>query len=144
MHYQSLSSTLSVAPQIQPQDLEAIASAGFKTVINNRPDGESLDQPTAADMAAHAKSLGLSYHHQPVIGGQISDQDIDDFTRLLSEAEKPVFAYCRTGTRCTVLWALSEVGQRSPESVIHRAAEAGYDLNGLLPRLLSRWQDTHG
>jgi sulfide:quinone oxidoreductase len=115
MHYPKLSSILTVAPQIRPEDLDAIAAAGYKTVINNRPDGEAMDQPTAAAMA-----------------------------ELIEQAQKPVFAYCRTGTRCTVLWALSEAGKLAPETIVNRAAEAGYDLNGLLPRLISRWQDQHG
>ncbi|MCK5873369.1 MAG: TIGR01244 family phosphatase [Alcanivoracaceae bacterium] len=144
MHYPKLSSTLTVAPQIRPDDLEAIAAAGYKTVINNRPDGEEMGQPRAATMAAKAASLGMQYFHQPVVGGAISDQDIEDFEQLVANAEKPVFAYCRTGTRCTVLWALSEAGKQSPEMLVNRAAEAGYDLNGLLPRLISRWQDQHG
>lgn len=144
MHYPKLSSTLTVAPQIRPEDLPAIAAAGYRTVINNRPDGESPDQPSAAQMAEKARELGLQYHHQPVVGGAISDQDIDDFARLIDGADKPVFAYCRTGTRCTVLWALSEAGRLAPETLINRAAEAGYDLHGLLPRLISRWQDQHG
>ncbi|MFN3712616.1 MAG: TIGR01244 family sulfur transferase [Alcanivoracaceae bacterium] len=144
MHYPKLSSILTVAPQIRPEDLDAIAAAGYKTVINNRPDGEAMDQPTAAAMAERAAALGLEYHHQPVVGGSINDSDIDQFSQLIEQAQKPVFAYCRTGTRCTVLWALSEAGKLAPETIVNRAAEAGYDLNGLLPRLISRWQDQHG
>ncbi len=144
MDYPKLSSTLTVAPQIRPDDLEAIAAAGYKTVINNRPDGEDIGQPSAELMATKAASLGLQYFHQPVVGGAISDNDIEEFERLMEHAEKPVFAYCRTGTRCTVLWALTEAGKQSPEMIVNRAAEAGYDLNGLLPRLISRWQDQHG
>jgi sulfide:quinone oxidoreductase len=144
MAYPKLSSTLSVAAQIQPDDLQALAKAGFKTIINNRPDGEEMNQPSAAVMAEQAKALGLDYFHQPVVGGMIGDADIEDFSRLLDNAAQPVLAYCRTGTRCTVLWALSEAGKQAPESIVNRAAEAGYDLNGLLPQLISRWQDQHG
>lgn len=140
----SLSSALTVSPQIQPQDLAAIAAAGFRTVISNRPDGESADQPAAEVLAEQARALGLAWHHQPVVGGAISDDDIDTFGQLLADADKPVFAFCRTGTRCTVLWALSQAGEQAPETLVSRAAEAGYDLNGLLPRLISRWQDQHG
>jgi len=144
MAYPKLSSTLSVATQLQPDDLPALAKAGFKTIINNRPDGEEMNQPSAALMAAKAEALGLAYFHQPVVGGMIGDNEIEEFTRLLDNAAQPVLAYCRTGTRCTVLWALSEAGKQAPETLINRAAEAGYDLNGLLPQLISRWQDQHG
>ena len=139
-----LSSNLSVSPQVQPEDLQAIAEAGFRTVICNRPDGESADQPDTDTLAEQARALGLAWHHQPVVGGAISDEDIDIFGTLLAEADKPVFAFCRTGTRCTVLWALSQAGEQAPETLVSRAAEAGYDINGLLPRLMSRQQDQHG
>lgn len=144
MEYPQLSSTLTVGPQIRPEDLQAIAAAGYKTVINNRPDGEAMDQPQAQLMAEQANALGMDYFHQPVVGGMIGDKEIEQFSRLIEDAKKPVFAYCRTGTRCTVLWALSEAGKQAPESIVNRAAEAGYDINGLLPQLISRWQDQHG
>lgn len=144
MSFPQLSSTLSVATQLQPGDLKTLAEAGIKTIINNRPDGEEMNQPSAAVMAEQAKALGLAYLHQPVVGGMIGDGDIEEFTRLLDNAAQPVLAYCRTGTRCTVLWALSQAGKQAPETIINRAAEAGYDINGLLPQLISRWQDQHG
>ena len=138
-----LSSKLSVSPQLSLTDLAAAKAAGFKTLINNRPDADTADQPGSAQLAAEAANQGLSYHHLPVVGGAITDTQVDAFRTLLTEAEGPILAFCRSGTRCTVLWALSQVGERSPETLVHQAAQAGYDLNGLLPELLHRWSDHH-
>ena len=99
---------LSVIGQVQPADMASVASSGFLTVINNRPDNEGEGQPSNADIAAAAQALGLQYHYLPVIAGQISDQNVSDFVQLLAQVKGPVLAFCRTGTRSTSLWALSE------------------------------------
>lgn len=136
--FKTLTEQLSVAAQLNADDLAAAKAAGFRTIINNRPDGESDDQPSSAEMARLANALGLSYHHQPVISGQISDDNIDEFGRLYTAAEKPVLAFCRTGTRCTFLWALSQAPQQALQTLSDQAAGAGYDLSGLMPRLQQR------
>ncbi len=136
--FKTLTDTLSVAAQITPDDLAAARQAGFRTVINNRPDGESDDQPGSTELAHLAEQLGLHYHHQPVISGQITDANIEEFGRLYDAAEKPVLAFCRTGTRCTFLWALSQAATQPLEALASRAADAGYDLSGLMPRLQQR------
>ncbi len=129
---------LSVIGQIQPSDMASVASSGFVTVINNRPDQEGDDQPTSAELAAAAQASGLQYHHLPVVAGQISDQDISDFAQLLAQVKGPVLAFCRTGTRSSSLWALSEAHHLEPSAILTAAQSAGYDLSGLLPRLQQR------
>lgn len=136
--FKKLTDTLSVAAQLNSEDLSAAKAAGFKTIINNRPDNESDDQPSSAHMAKIAADLGIAYHHQPVIAGQISDQDVDDFTALLMNEVGPVLAFCRTGTRCTCLWALSQAPSEDIEAISQRAATAGYDISGLNTRLRQR------
>jgi len=126
---------ISVAPQILASDIPAIAEAGFKTVICNRPDGESEDQQVFADIEAAAQAVGLVIINQPVDGRNVTDKDGAQFGRLLDEATKPVLAYCRTGTRCTVLWCLSRSGKLSVEDILGKAAAAGYDMSGLAGRL---------
>ncbi len=71
---------------------------------------------------------GLNFVHQPVIGGQISQNDIDQFSDYYDESEKPIFAYCRTGTRSSMLWALSESGKRSKDEILTLTSAAGYNL----------------
>lgn len=132
---------LSVIGQIQPTDMAAVAASGFLTVINNRPDGEGEDQPTSAEMAAAARASGLQYHYLPVIAGQISDDNVSDFAQLLTQVKGPVLAFCRTGTRSSSLWALSEAHRLDSTAILATAKTVGYDLTGLVPRLQQRWAE---
>ena len=79
------------APQISPSDLPEIAAMGFKTVINNRPDGEGgSEQPTSAEMEAAARAAGLNYEYLPVISGQITEPQARKFAELLATRPGPV------------------------------------------------------
>ncbi len=122
----------SVAPQLAPQELEAAAAQGFKLVINNRPDGEAPDQPTAAVMEAAAKAAGLAYVHIPVSGMARPDQ-IEAMQAAIGQADGPVLAYCRSGTRSITTWALGQAasGARPRTEIVELAREAGYDLSPL-------------
>ncbi|MBK6288176.1 MAG: TIGR01244 family phosphatase [Gammaproteobacteria bacterium] len=135
MDTRKLSDALSVAPQLTGNDLAEVARLGFRTVINNRPDGESQGQPSAAELAAIAKQHGLAYHHQPVISGAMTEHDVIAFRQLLASAAQPVLAFCRSGTRCTTLWAFASAGELAADDIIGAAARAGYDLSGLRDRL---------
>lgn len=135
MPIKRLTDTLSVAPQISEGDLAALAAQGFRSVINNRPDGEAGDQPASAVLAAAAASAGLVYRDIPVISGQLQDAQVAAFGKALAELPAPVLAFCRTGTRSTTLWALDAVRARPVADVVHAAAQAGYDLDALRPRL---------
>jgi sulfide:quinone oxidoreductase len=135
MQSAKLTPHVSVSPQITENDLEEIARAGFKAVINNRPDGEAPDQPKSAVLEASAKRLGLAYRHIPVVPGQISDDQVDAFKDAVTSAGGPTLAFCRTGTRSTTLWALASARHLDPDAVLSKAAAAGYDLQALRPRL---------
>ena len=134
MPIKRLTDTLSVAPQISEGDLAALAAQGFRSVINNRPDGEAGDQPASAVLAAAAARAGLAYRDIPVISGQL-DAQVAAFGKALAELPAPVLAFCRTGTRSTTLWALDAVLAQPVADVVQTAAEAGYDLAALRPRL---------
>jgi uncharacterized protein (TIGR01244 family) len=96
------------APQISPQDMAAIAAHGFHTVINNRPDGEGgSEQPSSAAMAQAAQAAGLAYHYLPVISGQITHAQVQQFAALLKAAPGPVLAFCRSGVRSTNIWSMA-------------------------------------
>ncbi len=100
-----LSETFAVAPQLSPQDMQAVADAGYKSVIINRPDLEGgPDQPSSADVIAAARAAGLAVEYQPVVSGSMTPDDVARFAVLLKELPTPVLAYCRTGTRCTHLF----------------------------------------
>lgn len=140
MKIAKLTPFLSVSPQIAETDFGALAAQGFRAVINNRPDGEAEDQPASAQLAAAARRVGLAYRHVPVVSGSITDDDVAAFAQALDEVKAPVLAFCRTGTRSTMLWALAEARHLDPEAILATAAEAGYDLGALRPRLDGRWQ----
>jgi uncharacterized protein (TIGR01244 family) len=98
--YQRLSEAIAVAPQLGPEAMAEAAAAGFKSVINNRPDYEGgPDQPTSASVAAAALAAGLQYVWQPVAPSMQSADDIARFAELVATLPRPILAFCRTGTR---------------------------------------------
>lgn len=109
MDLRQLTPDLAVSPQIRPEDVPKLAEAGFKVLINNRPDDEvdaSLDHQT---MAGAAEAAGLRYHYLPFQPGHITPELIAGFAEATA-GPAPTLAYCRSGNRCTVLWALLRPG----------------------------------
>ncbi|NYT43737.1 TIGR01244 family phosphatase [Alcaligenaceae bacterium] len=103
--FNALTDNFAVAPQLSPQDMQAVADAGFKSVIINRPDLEGgPDQPSSTDVMAAAQDAGLQAVYQPVVSGAMTQEDVQRFSELLQTLPQPVLAYCRTGTRCTHLF----------------------------------------
>lgn len=144
MPIKRLTDMLSVAPQIHEVDLATLAAQGFRSVINNRPDGEADDQPADAMLADAAARAGLAYRAIPVVSGQLQDAQVKAFSRALAELPTPVLAFCRTGTRSTTLWALDAARTRAPDEVLQAAADAGYDLDALRPRLQAAYASGAG
>ena len=130
----TLAGGVSVAAQICPEDLETLA-ARFRTILNNRPDGEEAGQPSSAEIEAEARRVGLQYAFVPITPGQLNEQAINGFSEVISNAPTPILAFCRTGTRSAALWAITQAGVRDPKEILKIAAGAGYDLSGLRPRL---------
>jgi uncharacterized protein (TIGR01244 family) len=106
MEYREISEDYSVSGQIQPEDVAAIKAAGFKSVICNRPDDEQPGQPSADTLKAAVEAAGLDFRYIPVISGQITAENVEDQAEALGELDGPVFAYCRSGARCTNLYGL--------------------------------------
>lgn len=101
----ALTDNFAVAPQLAPEDMQAVADAGFKSVIINRPDLEGgPDQPMSAEVMAAARVAGLEVAYQPVVSGAMTPDDVVKFSELVNNLPAPVLAYCRTGTRCTHLF----------------------------------------
>lgn len=121
-----------VSDQINAQDISVLKQHGFKTIFCNRPNSEEMNQPTAEELQKVADGLGIKFIHQPVIGNAILQKDVDDFKNYYENAEKPIFAYCRTGTRSTMLWALSESNKRASSEILNLTSAAGYDLSHLI------------
>lgn len=117
-----------VASQIAPEDLAELKVRGYALVINNRPDGEEPGQPSSAQIAAAAQAAGLDYRAIPVAGGFPPEQ-IRQMADAIADATGDVFAFCRTGTRSTLLWSLAQASRGcDPEQLAAAAAAAGYDI----------------
>ena len=124
--------TFSVAPQIHPETLADLARQGFRLVINNRPDQESADQPPSTVLAIAARDAGLEYRHIPVRGAP-GAREVEAFAAAVSGADGPVLAFCRSGTRSIVTWALGErAAGRTTDELVRLGREAGYDLSAML------------
>lgn len=110
-----LSETVTVAPQISASDVEAIRAQGFTAIMCNRPDGEQEGQPTWKEIEAAAHKAGLKAFHVPMDGRNPTDEALVGFARAVSEANGPIFAYCRTGTRSEILWEATRTLAKAAE-----------------------------
>jgi uncharacterized protein (TIGR01244 family) len=126
---------VSVSGQIHPEDVAALKAAGFVAIVNNRPDGESPDQPEGAAIAAAASAAGLDYHFIPLGRDGVKPDMVEKTRAVLEGSSGPVFCFCRSGTRSTTLWALSQAGEMDAGDIIAQAAGAGYDLSHLAGHL---------
>lgn len=122
--------TFSVAPQLNAEDFPAIQAAGFRTVICNRPDGETPDQMSAGEAEARALAAGLVFRSIPFSGPPGPDQ-VEATAKVLKDLPGPVLAYCRTGTRSITVWAHAQArsGAPSADEIVELARGAGYDLS---------------
>jgi uncharacterized protein (TIGR01244 family) len=103
-----LNDEISTAPQLAPEHMAAVAAAGYRSVINNRPDFEGgAEQPTSAAMEAAALAAGLEYAHLPVQGSFQTPEQAQAMAELMARLPKPVMAFCRSGARSTKLYMLS-------------------------------------
>lgn len=126
---------VSVAGQITAADVPALKGAGFTTIINNRPDAEAPGQPAGGEIEAAAMAAGLAYHHIPLGREGVSADMVEKTRAALDQSGGAVLAYCRSGTRSTTLWALSQAGRAPAAQIISAAANAGYDISHLAGHL---------
>jgi uncharacterized protein (TIGR01244 family) len=130
-----------VAGALDRADLEALARAGVRTIVNNRPDGEDAGQLDAAEARAVAEGLGIEYHHIPITAQSLSRADIDAFAAVLRAAPAPIVAHCRSGTRSALLWGLTRLRDGAdPRALIAAAARGGLDI-AALPAIAARLRE---
>lgn len=128
--FRKLTENVLVSPQLALADVAAAAALGVAMIINNRPDGEDPDAPQSADIAAAAAAAGLNYVEIPVGHAGFSEPQVDAMIAALEQAEGPILAYCRSGTRSTLLWALAQAKQgENPDAIARAAMQAGYDIS---------------
>ena len=128
MDPRKIDENITVSSQIRPDDVAELARAGFRAIICNRPDGEDEGQPAAQDIRTAAEAAGLAFHHIPTVSGQFPEEAVAAFRAARQSAGGPVFAYCRSGTRCATLDALANPDGKPAEEIIADARAAGYDL----------------
>jgi len=124
-----ITSEFSVSAQILLEDLPTIVKLGYKSIINNRPDGEELTQPTHLQFQEKCLELGIDYQYLPVISGQVTTQNSLEMSAMINKLEKPILAFCRTGTRSCLLWLGTAQDKRTLEDGIERVSTQGYGIN---------------
>jgi uncharacterized protein (TIGR01244 family) len=133
-HFRQIVEGVYASPQIGLDDVELAKAMGVSLIINNRPELESPDQTPGADIEAAAHAAGIAYVAIPVTHAGFSDTQVTAMVKALDGATGPVLAYCRSGTRSTLLWALAEASKGAdPEDIAAAAAQAGYDVGPIRP-----------
>lgn len=127
--FRKISDTVFASPQIGTAEVAEAAAQGITLIINNRPEGESDDQTAGGEIEAAAKEAGLDYIAIPVTHAGFSEAQVKAMAEALARSDGPVLAYCRSGTRSTLLWALAEASRGgNPNAIAAQAAQAGYDI----------------
>jgi uncharacterized protein (TIGR01244 family) len=128
--FRKLDARVSASPQIGLAEVAAAAGQGVRLIVNNRPEDESDDQTPGAQIEAAARAAGMDYVAIPVTHSGFSEAQVTAMAAALAGTDGPVLAYCRSGTRSTLLWALAEASRgASPDDLCAKAANAGYDLS---------------
>lgn len=135
MDIRQITPDYAVSPQISPDDCQAIADAGFTTVICNRPDAENPPSMAAMAVEAAAKAAGLAFVNIPVTHQTLNAEMVAAQRAALDAAAGPVLAYCASGTRSSIVWSLGQAGDMASDDIIGATAKVGYDLRGLHPQL---------
>ncbi|GFE49859.1 TIGR01244 family protein [Roseobacter cerasinus] len=137
MDMRQITSTFFAAPQISPEDMPDIAAAGIKRILCNRPDAEVPPSHHCAHMQAAAEAAGLEFVVQPLTHQTMTPDVIAANRQLIDTCNGPVLAYCASGTRSTIAWALAAAQDMPVERVIEAARTGGYDLRNLQPTLMA-------
>ncbi len=128
MDIRNLTERYAVSPQITPDDMAALKAAGFDRVICNRPDSEVGPDLAADAVRAAAEAAGLDWVDNPVSGGGITPDNVTAQRDAVAPGAGRVFAYCRSGTRSSIVWAFAVAGTMPVDDILAAAARGGYDL----------------
>lgn len=134
--FRKISDAIYASPQISVDDIAAASELGIGLVINNRPEAESEDQTPGTEIEAAAVAAGMKYLAIPVTHSGFSEPQIKAMVRALESTEQPILAYCRSGTRSTLLWSLAEASRgMDPQKIAACASNAGYDVSPIQPMI---------
>lgn len=135
MDIRPLTDRYAVSPQIAPMDVPAIKAAGYVCVIDNRPDAEIPPDIQTDAMRAAVEAAGLTFVANPVVGGMLTMQNVEAQRSALEAAGGPVLAYCASGNRSSIVWALAHAGRMPTDDLIGLPARHGYNLEALRPQI---------
>lgn len=135
--FRQVAASFWASPQIDLADVAEAWARGITLIVNNRPDGEGDDQVPGAAIEAAASAAGLGYVAIPVSHAGFSEEQVEAMADALAQSAGPVLAYCRSGTRSTLLWSLAQAKSgRAPDEIAADAARAGYDVGPIRPLLV--------
>lgn len=127
--FRQITDQIFASPQIGLAEVAEAKAQGIALIINNRPEDESDDQTPGAEIEAASRAAGIDYVAIPVTHSGFSEWQVKAMAKAIAEAPGPVLAYCRSGTRSTLLWALAEASRgQNPDAIAASAAGAGYDI----------------
>lgn len=127
--FRKIDDQISVSPQITLEDVATAKAEGVTLIVNNRPDGEDPSAPQSADIEAAAKAAGIDYLAIPITHSGFSAPQVDRMIEALEKTKGKTLAYCRSGTRSTLLWSLAQAKSgTSPDEIARLAGNAGYDI----------------
>ena len=132
MQINNVSGIYNVSPQISVTDLEFLSENGFEKIICNRPDFEVPPSFQSHVIKKVATEIGLSFEYHPLTFENMNAENIEKQMAFIKESERPVLAYCTSGTRCAAVWALGQIGKMSKDEILKTTLESGYNLQGLL------------
>jgi uncharacterized protein (TIGR01244 family) len=132
--FRKITDGIYASPQITADQIAEATALGVKLIVNNRPEGEGDDQTPGEEIEAAARAAGMDYVAIPVTHSGFSEPQVKAMADALDTAQGGVLAYCRSGTRSTLLWALAEASQGGdPDALTNMAAKAGYDVSPIRP-----------
>ena len=132
MQIVNISGLYNVSPQISLADVEILSEKGFGKIICNRPDFEVPPSFQSNGVKKVATEIGLSFEYHPLTFENMNAENIEKQMFFIDESERPVLAYCTSGTRCAAIWALGQVGKMSKNEILKTTRDSGYNLEGLL------------
>ena len=135
MQYNTLSDDYSVSPQIDVADVPSIAQAGFKSVICNRPDQENPESRQIEAIKAAVEAAGMDFAENVFDPSSFGPDKIERQADLLAQLPGPIFAYCASGNRCSVVWAFTQAGRVATDRILDATTREGYELAHLRPQL---------
>ncbi|MFT5870434.1 MAG: hypothetical protein ACI8TF_002558 [Paracoccaceae bacterium] len=131
MELRQISANYAVAPQLDPADMAVLAADGVTTIICNRPDMENPPSHQAVQLQTAAEAAGLIFIFNPVIGSAMTMENVEEQSEVLLSSDGPIVAYCASGNRSAVMWALANAGDMETDQILMATAAAGYPLEGL-------------